>query len=325
MPATITHAFFTIDVYRKLRRKDQLLDSQTFEKLKMFGQSTDCLLFYNIESFHKGKNIRDFQFYFHTHSSQEFFIHLCHEISKKNLSKNKEVLAFLYGFICHYVLDSIVHPFVVYHAGFMEKGKKETYKYNGVHSCMETCIDNELVLLKTKKSPYSFRLDQFCFDLAPFSKELQGVIDSVFQDVFQIKNMSFIYYRSFVQMKRFLRRYRYDRYGIKMVGYQIIDFFTAKSTFRFKALSYHYPRVYRDYFLNTNHQIWYNPIDPYISSHDSFFDLYEKSIQEACCIISQVNDYFDGKKIELKKVFTNKSYLSGLDCRRSLIFKKFAF
>lgn len=325
MPATVTHAFFTIDVYQKLRKKEQLLDSKALQQLKMFGQSMDSMMFYNVESLHKGKQLRNFRYYFHLNSSQDFFLSLCSNILEKKLDKDPEVLAFLYGFICHYVLDSTVHPFVIYQSGFMDKKKKETYRYNGIHTYMETSIDNELTLLRTNKNPYSFRLDQFCFDTTPFSENLQGVINDVFLDVFSMKDMSTIYYRSLRQMKRFVRKYRYDRFGIKRLGYRIIDSFTKDAVFRFQSLSYHYPRTYKDYFLNSDHQIWYYSMDPSISSHESFFDLYEKSIQEACDMISKVRDFFDGKKVDLKKVFTNKSYVTGLDCNRKPDFKKFRF
>ena len=36
-------------------------------------------------------------------------------------------------------------------------------------------------------------------------------------------------------------------------------------------------------------------------------------------------DYINGKNIELEKVFTNKSYLSGLDCEIGEDFKFFEF
>lgn len=325
MPATVTHAFFAIDVYQNLRKGDKLLVNKEFNRLKMFGQSTDSMMFYNIESLKKGKKLRQFQNFFHTNYSQKFFVKLCKTIKLQNLQNDQDVLAFLYGFICHYVLDSIVHPFVVYKTGVMDKNDKTTFKYNNLHSYMETYIDNYMILQKTNHKPYNFRLDKFCFDTRCFSNSLNNVIDVVFDDVFNIKNMSKIYYKSLKQMKSFLRKYRYDRFGIKKIGYRGIDLFTSKSFFKFDVLSYHYFPDNKKYFLNTNHNIWYNPINHNISSNDSFDDLYKKSIKEAVYIIKCVNDYFNDKNIVLEEVFTNKSYLSGLDCNVPLNYKKFEF
>lgn len=325
MPATITHAFFTMDVYQKLSNRERLLTADDMAQLRMFGQSTDSMMFYNIETLKRGKKLRKFQYSFHTTKTQKFFTCLCQYIKKHQLFECHDVLAFLYGFICHYVLDSNVHPYIIYKTGIMEKGVKETYRYNNLHAYMETFLDNEMIAYQTKEKIYAFRSDQFCFDSRKFSKDLNKLINDVFEEVFDIKQMAKIYYDSLKQMKRFLRRYRYDQYGIKMMTYQFIDLFTGPSMFKLKALSYHYPNQNREYFLNHTRAIWYNPVDPSLSSHDSFFDLYQKSVSEACSIIHEVNLYFHGKSIDLKKVFTNKSYLSGLNCDIPLQYKKFAF
>lgn len=325
MPATVTHAYFSLDVYHKLAKKDQLLKSEHLTKLKMFGQSMDSMMFYNIENFRCGKKMRKFQYQFHTTNTQSFFICLCKYIRENQLNNNSEVLAFLYGFICHYVLDCTTHPYVIYKTGVMDKKRQETYRYNQMHTYMETFLDNAIIYRKTEKKPNQFRLDQFCFDLNPFSEDLNLLINSVFSDVFQLKNMAKIYFQSLKQMKRFLRRYRYDRFGVKYFGYQIIDFFTSRSTFQFKALSYHYSLQYKSYFLNDDHSIWYNPVDPTISSHASFFELYNQAIEEACFIIREVNRYLSAKNVLLEHIFKNKSYLSGLDCTIPLYYKKFSF
>jgi len=324
MPATITHAFFAVDVYNKLKN-EKVLKAADLGRLKMFAQSTDSMMFYNIESLMVGKKIRQFQYQFHTSKTQDFFISLCTFIKNNNLINHSEIRAFLYGFICHYVLDSTLHPFIIYKTGIMKKGIKETYKYNNLHSYMEIFLDNVMIGQKSKDKLYSFRLDKYCFDTRDFSEDLNMVIDKVFSDVFHINNMSKIYFKSLKQMKRFLKHYRYDKYGIKLFGYKMIDLFTCKSMFKFRSLSYHYHTNYEDYFLNTEHQIWYNPINNKISSHDSFFDLYNKALREACFIIKCVNKYFEGINIDLKKSFTNKSYLSGLDCDIPLDFKNFYF
>lgn len=325
MPATVTHAFFSIDVWNKLDKKNQLLGEEYLTQLKMFSQSMDSMMFYNIESLKKGKMMRGFQYYFHTTDTQKFFTQLCQYIKEHQLSRNSEVLAFLYGFICHYVLDSTTHPYIIYKSGVMDKKKEKTYRYNQVHAYMETFLDCEVIRMKTNKNPYQFRLDQFCFDTKPFSLELGQLIDSVFFDVFKLDNMSKIYFQSLKQMKGFLRRYRYDPFGIKMFGYRIIDLFTSRSAFKFKALSYHYPNQDRDYFLNYSHTIWHNPVEPKFSSHASFFDLYDQAVKEACSIIRQVNLYLSGKNVSLEHIFKNKSYLSGLNCTVPLNYKKFAF
>ena len=111
MPATMTHACFAKDVYDIL--PDDIKNSLSISRLKMFGQSTDSLMFYNLLSLSPGKDIRKFQSFFHRNQSQEFFLNLTRYI-KDNSIRDSDTLSFLVGFICHYILDSTIHPYIYY-------------------------------------------------------------------------------------------------------------------------------------------------------------------------------------------------------------------
>lgn len=325
MPSTATHAYFAKDVYESLKKEDKKLKNSDLSRLKMFGQNTDPLKFYNVEYLITGKKIRDLQYYFHTNKCGDFLINLCKIIKQKKLHNNSEVLSFLYGFICHYVLDSNIHPYVVYKTGMFDPKDRTTYKYNQLHTYMENYIDLDIIKKNGCKNPYSFRIDKFCFDTNKFSNELNNIIDEVYYETYNIKNMSKYYYKSLKHMKRFIRRYRYDRFGIKKFLFSIIDLIIPRRFFRFKAISYHENNKKHDYYLNINKDIWYNPQDSNIKSNETFYEIYDRSIRDAVNIINSINKYFDGKKINLEKVIGNKSYITGLDCNIKKQLKKFAF
>lgn len=118
MPATVTHAFFAKDVYEIL--PNDIRKSLDLNRCKMFAQSTDSLMFYNLFSLLPGKKIRDFQKYFHSHQTQEFFINLL-RFMKDNKTKDCDTSSFLVGFICHYALDSTLHPYIIYKTGIFQK------------------------------------------------------------------------------------------------------------------------------------------------------------------------------------------------------------
>lgn len=50
---------------------------------------------------------------FHEQTGQEFFQRVCRAV---RLERSEAALAYLYGALCHYCLDSLCHPFVVEHA-----------------------------------------------------------------------------------------------------------------------------------------------------------------------------------------------------------------
>ena len=71
MTATAAHSFFAKDVYDIL--PSEIKKQLSVSRSKMFAQSTDSLMFYNLLSIIPGKKIRMFQKQFHRNQTQEFF------------------------------------------------------------------------------------------------------------------------------------------------------------------------------------------------------------------------------------------------------------
>ncbi|MDO5564981.1 MAG: zinc dependent phospholipase C family protein, partial [Eubacteriales bacterium] len=117
MASTVTHAYFIIDVYNKLDINTKILLKDQKEKLKLFAQSMDTLNFYTSANIKKAKQVRAFAEIFHTKKTNEFIITLINYIKLNYYSNNSEVIAFLYGFISHYILDSTIHPYIYYKTG----------------------------------------------------------------------------------------------------------------------------------------------------------------------------------------------------------------
>lgn len=231
MPATVTHAYFAMDIYDNLPigLKKLLMDQKA--QLRMFGQSVDPLYFYNLISLKKGHKVQEFGNYFHQNASQEFFINLVNYIKYNRYYKNPQVMAFLYGFIAHYILDSNIHPYIFYKTGQYIKDDPTTYKYLNQHNYMETYLDNYMIRQRENQIPYSFKFYDFCFDLQPFQDELKEVIDYAFEETFHIHNMNKFYYCSLKQMHFCLKFLRYDKTGLKMLFYQITDKLKPKTLF----------------------------------------------------------------------------------------------
>lgn len=322
MPATVTHAFFAKDVYEIL--PNDIRKSLDLNRCKMFAQSTDSLMFYNLFSLLPGKKIRDFQKYFHSHQTQEFFINLL-RFMKDNKTKDCDTSSFLVGFICHYALDSTLHPYIIYKTGIFQKKVPSTYKYNNIHTFMETFIDNDMIRRRLRTNPYKFNISKFCFDTYEFSDKLKEAINYSFYNTFKLKDMDKIYYKSLKQMKSAINLFRRDPSGIKKDIYKIVDTFTGRGTFRFEAVSYHYPLKDRHNFLNSNHNLWRNPTTYKMVSTESFVDLYLKAIKLAKVLICASYDYLNNKDIDLEKIFTNNSYVTGLDCQLNKELKYFEF
>ena len=322
MPATITHAFFAKDLYDVL--PSNIVEKIDFERFKMFSQSTDPLMFYNLFSVLPGKKIRIFQEYFHDNKSQEFFINLLNFINSTNYN-DKDVYSFVAGFISHYVLDSIIHPYVIYKTGMFDKKRPSTYKYNNIHHFMESFIDMDMVKRRLRINPYSYDFTKYCFDTREFSNELKKTINYTFYTTFKIKDMSKIYYKSLKQTKNYLKVFRIDKNGTKKNLYKILDTITPRRCYRFEAISYHQSLDDKHNYLNNNHSLWRNPTNFDITSTESFVDLYLKALKEAKKLIQISFDYLDGKSVTIEDYFKNTSYITGIECGKISELKYFEF
>ena len=323
MPATITHSYFANDLYDVLPigLKKLLMDDK--QKLRTFAQSTDPLIFYNLLS-KKDKKIRDFQGYFHTNKTLEFFTNLINYIKYNNYYKNSEIMAFLYGFLSHYILDSKMHPFIFYKTGLFNEDDPTTYKYRNKHEYMENFLDNYLIKQKEGICPYEFKFYNFWYSKEPFSKELTEVIDYTFKETFNIEHFSKYYYKALNDMYKSLKYLRYDKYGIKMFIYKSIDKLTSDKTFKLQAISYHTNLKDENNYLNANHSTWTHPSLKREKHNESFIELYSIALKDAKKMITDVNSYFkDTKKINLTNVFKNYSYLTGKNCNNKNKLKYF--
>ena len=323
MPATITHSYFANDLYDVLPigLKKLLMDDK--QKLRTFAQSTDPLIFYNLSS-KKDKKIRDFQGYFHTNKTLEFFTNLINYIKYNNYYKNSEVMAFLYGFLSHYILDSKMHPFIFYKTGLFNEDDPTTYKYRNKHEYMENFLDNYLIKQKEGICPYEFKFYNFWYSKEPFSKELTEVIDYTFKETFNIEHFSKYYYKALNDMYKSLKYLRYDKYGIKMFIYKSIDKLTSDKTFKLQAISYHTNLKDENNYLNANHTTWIHPCLKREKHNESFIELYRIALDETLSIIKEVNKYLkDQKQVNLKKLIKNNSYLTGKDCNNKNKLKYF--
>ena len=80
MPASVTHAYFSNDVYDIL--PNTIKKNLSTSRMRMFGQSTDSFIFYHLFSLKSGKRLREFQGVFHTTKTREFFVSLISYIKK---------------------------------------------------------------------------------------------------------------------------------------------------------------------------------------------------------------------------------------------------
>ena len=326
MASSITHAYFVMDVYDRLSIRSKELLVEHKELLKTAAQNMDVLFFYNLTNLKKGKKMRDFGSYFHRHKSYDFFSTLVNYIKYNHYQYHPEVIAFLYGMLSHYVLDSTIHPYVIYRTGEYDKKDKNTYRYNQLHGEMESYFDNYLIMIREHQRPYKFKCHDFCFNVDTLSSDLIEVMDFTYREVFGLDKFHTYYLKAISQMRFFFRVFRYDPIGWKRFSFSFIDLVCPKSLLRKTPLSYHMKMHKYTWFLNLEHKKWYNPTDKRTSSTKSLLELYTEALSKTVTMIEEINQFFYyDKKINLKKVLGNQNYITGKDCSKQKELKYFEF
>ncbi len=117
MPALYTHLRFGKEVTQALPTAYQTVLEKYPEAFALGTQGPDILFYHHPM---KKNEIRTFGTTLHTYSGEQFFLEQGEKLLEKGSSLSAETLftengalsAYLCGFLCHFTLDTICHPFI---------------------------------------------------------------------------------------------------------------------------------------------------------------------------------------------------------------------
>lgn len=312
MPSVTTHNIFAKEVFKKLKEKDQNVIKKSNSAYEMFSQSFDFFYFYNLLDFKNGKRYRKFGNYCHKSNTQLYLINIVDEIKKRKLEDNSDALAYLYGSINHYCLDSMCHPLVFYKTGTYNKHVPETKKYKSLHTRMEKQIDAYYYEKYYNKPFYKYNIVKEIIPKIDMPVDIVELMNSVYKRTYNKENMGVIYLKAYHDSRIIYRLSTYDRFGLKKLAYKLIDKLIPFKKLMFVNWSYYNRNIDTSY-LNLEHKDWCHPCNIDEIKDDSFEDLFEKAIEMAINIIEEVNKVLDGKKelTELLEIIPNISYTTG--------------
>ncbi len=314
MPSTITHDYHYKDVYSLTSMSFKKIYSRDFfNQHSVFSQGHDALFFSDFWKLHEFKHKKNIAIYLQDHLFQELCVNFIDLLKKQDLKDSKCLKLLLYGYIAHHILDSYVHPYIIY--------ETET---NGRHSLVESYLDKYMILQREKKDPHNYKVHTMISKLPKLNKQEIELTNQAFFDTYGFEQFGKIYLDALNQVNLFLRLFRYDPTGIKNLGYCLIDYINL-TELKFSFLSYNHN--YRDFeqYLNEKHNLWFNPSEPSgnITSTASFVELYELATKMTSEIISELEEAINDSATneEIKGIIPNVSAIHGLECGLNLPFK----
>ncbi len=278
MPAAITHFFQAQRVLEKLKKHDDFaaLNKDAF----LWGaQGPDFLYCHRYLPWQRGSSLKEYASKMHLEKSS-MTLQAMHDYYNIRC-RDGLVLSYIYGFLCHYCLDRIAHPFVHYGTQALLKQSPEQSE-DILHSQIESALD--VIILRYEKTalPVEFNLKW----TVPKNTQVQATIADLYADVlnqlFGLENSRAALLQATGDC-RLIFGLLNDRTTIKK---SMVEHFEKRKGKH--SISSHIRGISEgseyDY-ANILQADWKWPMDSKTISNESFLTLYERSIMESIELI----------------------------------------
>lgn len=325
MPSLITHHMFSKEVLKHLKQDELSRFSNELTIYHTFAQSHDYLFYYTFNPIH-AKRIKNLGHYAHRHKTQDYIVNIIKEIKENNLENNQQAIAYLYGSITHYVLDTTCHPYIFYKTGVYRPNEKDTKKYHGEHNRIEKDLDAIYYEKYTNKKYNTCNVSKEIIKNPTFTPELLTTINNVYKETYNQDNIGYYFYRGIKHAKIAYTLFINDHLGIKKFLYKLLDTITFKHFGYIAAYSTYIKHPNLNY-LNSDNKEWNHPSNPEQIYTYSFEDLYNQSIKKTLTIIREINKvlYEDKPLKEILKYMPDLDYATGMIIKEKKVMRHFEY
>jgi len=315
MLAAVTH-YLCGNRVLKLINNDNIKDTITNHRnvFNLGTQGPDIFFYYGALPWSKYKGIPKLGNRIHKEKTGKFFIETLKHIIETDEPSKDILTAYLYGYICHYVLDCRIHPYVFYKTGFIRRGEDYSDKYNCYHRIFETALDVLMLKHEFNKRPSNIKVSE----RIAISKEAADVISEMYSKVlmkvYGIDVAREYVYRAITDMIKTTAALR-DVTGIKKKLLSGIEKALGKPPLFSSMIMPLKVKDELDY-LNISHKSWCLPWDDSQVNTSSIIENFEAAVPESKKIIEATLSCLTGKidQESLMLLIGNRSFTTGEDC-----------
>ncbi|MFR5600855.1 MAG: zinc dependent phospholipase C family protein [Lachnospiraceae bacterium] len=322
MPGFTTHYILGMKAYNDLPNNQLKFIIAKYRWLYQLGLQGPDMFFYNIPIL-RHRDYRNVGSYMHEHHVSSFFsCYLKHLSEIKSKQQRDQGIAYFAGFMCHYIGDSICHPYVYGRIGY--DINNPTTQHHGLHAALENDIDALLLKKYKKKKPSQFnQAATICLngqETQFISRLLSSCINETYYPITYRNNFQVtpaMVHRSILAM-RFGCRTLADPSGRKQNSIRFVESLFLKNPVASTKLVTDRVENPRQC-LNSDHEIWTNPWDHRMASRASFPDLFYQCLSKfntAAYLLNEGISTISASEQEriypLIKELGNYSYHSGL-------------
>lgn len=273
-------------------------------------QGADIFFYYNLFNWKKpvpyGKLI-------HNQKINAFFNNMIEYINnEKDIISANKLFSYLFGLITHHSLDSLTHPYIVYHSGVHTKDNNESKLYKFMHKKFEILLDVALLKYRYGIIARQYNIQSLLRFKSMDLNLLSDMYKSVINTTYKINVKEDIVEKSTLCQRLCLSFLIND----SLIINKLITL--GEKTFYEKGMltSGMYPRSTNEsLILNLNKSTWFHPCNKKEST-SSYAELFEDSIVDSLTKIIKIYELRNTliKTINISDIFHDISYETGLPC-----------
>jgi hypothetical protein len=151
---------------------------------------------------------------------------------------NTTLYSYVLGFLCHYALDTNIHPYIYHNVGIYKKDDPSTYKYRGQHLKFERTIDLLMIEKELSIPAKKLNLTKKYFPVKHAPEPVVELMDFLYDSHQHVENGGTIFKKSTKSMYNILKNLYPDQTGIKKTVYSFLDLFDKKTDMYLRDLSF---------------------------------------------------------------------------------------
>jgi hypothetical protein len=308
MPSQIAHQLFAEDVLREVLGESSYTANSRV--IAFAAQGPD--IFY-----HNQRTKPSAYFYgrrIHKKNYGKLILEMVSSSDTRSALKNEVVRAFILGFTTHALLDRETHPYIIYHAGWVEPFTRESRKFHRTHPFLERIIDvlllEELRGVSLQEYDYSHQ-----FNLEDVPEEIVEIVVEAIGKTYPKSKKTPISKESFRNAVRdalfFIHMTDPHREENKIEAFKREK--RNESSSRILALFYPDTIPEEIDFLNNKKATWIDPCKPTEKRNDSFLNCYKRALSKAVPIAETINRVIDGngESEEIERAVGNENLSDG--------------
>lgn len=288
MPSFITHELMGEEIQMMISSSVAKAATASYPAAFKWGCQGPDLLFFRYGWKKQASPLGDYGSRLHKENTPQLFSEVCrYLISLKDTNQFSPSLSYACGLICHYALDSFIHPYVY----FMQEKKRRQYRSSvsyGIHMKLETDLDTAFYCRKTNgknirryKLDPSLLRDSDCQTTA--CRFLAHLIYAGFGAAFEPEEIRPCLINLYRKEKFLLD----PGYIVSFAACKTLDISRGEKNVQCANCR---PRKVSYDILNNQHAKWINYRLKEVDRYESVMDILETAKKEACHLIDVVCD-----------------------------------